>query len=245
MAVPLEQRQSADTAVLMAEATLQQAQAQLEQAQVNLERTQIRSPANGWVTNLQAQLGDYANVGARPVSVVDADSYWVDGYFEETSLAAIHDGDPAKVKLLGYAPVITGHVEGIARAIDVPNAQPNEQGLATVNPIFTWVRLAQRVPVRIHLDHVPPGVQLVAGMTATVEIDPPAGERAHWPAPSSPPAEISGSTQERCHNLYHGDVQTPSLEHDRFRRDHALGFLLRAIYVLAPRKVREPKTIAL
>ncbi len=170
LVVTLEQRQSADTAALVAEATLQQAQAQLEQARVNLERTQIRSPANGWVTNLLAQLGDYANVGATQVSVVDADSYWIDGYFEETSLAAIHDGDPAKVKLLGYAPLITGHVEGIARAIDVPNAQPNQQGLATVNPIFTWVRLAQRVPVRIHIDHVPPGVQLVAGMTATIDI---------------------------------------------------------------------------
>jgi multidrug resistance efflux pump len=70
--------------------------------------------------------------------------------------------------------VITGHVKGIARAIDVPNAQPNELGIATVNPIFTWVRLAQRVPVEIHIDSVPKGVQLVAGMTATVEIDPPA-----------------------------------------------------------------------
>jgi multidrug resistance efflux pump len=178
LAVTLEQRQSADTAVLVAEAGLQQAQAQLDQAQVNLERTQIRSPANGWVTNLLAQLGDYADVGATQVSVVDADSFWVDGYFEETSLNTIHDGDPAKVKLLGYAPVITGHVEGIARAIDVPNAQPNELGIATVNPIFTWVRLAQRVPVEVHIDSVPQGVQLVAGMTATVEIDPPARRQA-------------------------------------------------------------------
>ena len=88
LAVTLEQRQSADTAVLVAEAGLQQAQAQLEQAKVNLERTQIRSPANGWVTNLLAQLGDYAKVGATQVSVVDANSFWVDGYFEETSLSA-------------------------------------------------------------------------------------------------------------------------------------------------------------
>ena len=183
VAVTPEQRQSADTAALVAEATLQHAQAQLEQARVNLERTQIRSLANGWVTNLLAQLGDYAKVGGAQVSVVDADSFWVDGYFEETSLSAIHDGDPAKVKLLGYAPVITGHVEGIARAIDVPNAQPNELGVATVNPIFTWVRLAQRVPVEVHIDSVPKGVQLVAGMTATVEIDPPA--RRQVPTSSS------------------------------------------------------------
>src|ERR1700688_2442196 len=104
LAVTLEQRQSADTAVLVAEAGLQQAQAQLDQAQVNLERTQIRSPANGWVTNLLAQLGDYADVGGTQVWGGDADSFWVEGYLEEPSLNTIHDGDPAKVKLLGYAP---------------------------------------------------------------------------------------------------------------------------------------------
>jgi multidrug resistance efflux pump len=175
LAVTVEDQQAADTASLVEAARLQQAQAQLEQAQVNLERTQIRAPANGWVTNLQAQLGDYANVGASQLSLVDADSFWVDGYFEETDMHAIRVGDPAKVKLLGYAQVLHGHVASIARAIDVPNAQPNQQGLATVNPIFTWVRLAQRVPVRIRLDHVPPGIELVAGMTATVEVDPPAG----------------------------------------------------------------------
>jgi multidrug resistance efflux pump len=167
-------RKSDDTASLAA-AALQQAQARLELAQVNLARTQIRAPVNGWVTNLQAQLGDYANVGIPQLALVDADSFWVDGYFKETSLHAIRVGDPAKVKLLGYRQVLSGHVASIARAIGVPNAQLSQQGLATVNPIFTWVRLAQRVPVRIRLGPVPPGVQLVAGMTATVEVDPAAG----------------------------------------------------------------------
>ena len=124
------------------------------------------------MTNLLAQLGDYANVGQNEISVVDADSFWIDGYFEETSLGPIHEGDPATVKLMGYSQLVRGHVGSIARAINVPNAQPNRQGLASVNPIFTWVRLAQRVPVRIHIDQVPEGVRLVAGMTATVQIDP-------------------------------------------------------------------------
>jgi multidrug resistance efflux pump len=168
------QRRKSDDAASLAAAVLQQVQARLELAQVNLARTQIRAPVNGWVTNLQAQLGDYANVGVPQLALVDADSFWVDGYFKETSLHAIRVGDPAKVKLLGYHQVLSGHVASIARAIGVPNAQLSQQGLATVNPIFTWVRLAQRVPVRIRLGHVPPGVQLVAGMTATVEIDPPA-----------------------------------------------------------------------
>jgi multidrug resistance efflux pump len=145
--------------------------ARLEQARVNLQRTEIRSPVNGWVTNLLAQLGDYANVGTNVISLVDADSFWVDGYFEETSLEPIRVGGPAEVKLMGYRQIVHGHVDSIARGINVANAQPNGQGLANVNPIFTWVRLAQRIPVRVHIDEVPDGVVLAAGMTATVQID--------------------------------------------------------------------------
>jgi multidrug resistance efflux pump len=122
---------------------------------------------------LLAQLGDYATVGQKLVSVVDTDSFWVDGYFEETSLGRIHQGDPASVKLMGYSQLVRGHIGGVARGINVPNAQPDQTGLASVNPIFTWVRLAQRVPVRIHIDQVPEGVRLVAGATATVQIDHP------------------------------------------------------------------------
>jgi len=156
---------------LSAEASIAQAKAQLSQAQVNLERTRILSPVDGYVTNLLAQLGDYANVGANTISLVDADSFWVDGYFEETALAPIRVGDSAQIKLMGHGQIVRGHVDSVARAINVANAQPNSQGVATVNPIFTWVRLAQRIPVRIHIDEVPPNVVLSAGMTATVEID--------------------------------------------------------------------------
>ena len=138
---------------------------------MNLERTRILAPVDGYVTNLLAQLGDYVNVGASTISLVDADSFWVDGYFEETTLAPIRIGDQAQIKLMGHGQIVRGHVDSIARAINVANAQPNNQGVATVNTIFTWVRLAQRIPVRIHIDEVPPGVVLSAGMTATVEID--------------------------------------------------------------------------
>jgi len=155
---------------LSAEATIAQAKAQLNQAQVNLERTQILSPVDGYVTNLLAQLGDYINVGANTISLVDGDSFWVDGYFEETTLAPIRVGDSAQIKLMGHSQIVRGHVDSVARAINVANAQPNSQGVATVNPIFTWVRLAQRIPVRIHIDEVPQNIVLSAGMTATVEI---------------------------------------------------------------------------
>jgi multidrug resistance efflux pump len=161
----------------MAEASLAQANAQLRQAQVNVERTRIVSPVDGYVTNLLSRLGDYMNVGVNAISVVDAHSLWVDGYFEETNLAPIRIGDKARIKLMGYSQIVRGHVDSIARAINVTNAQPNSQGVADVNPIFTWVRLAQRIPVRVHIDEVPTGVVLAAGMTATVEIDGRSGER--------------------------------------------------------------------
>jgi multidrug resistance efflux pump len=169
--VSQEERQTFVSRSMAADATSQQATANLEQAQVNLKRTRIVSPVNGYVTNLEAQLGDYVNVGERRISVVNSDSFWVDGYFEETVLGSINIGDPAQVKLMGYSDVIRGHVAGVARGINIENAASNEAGLAKVNPIFTWVRLAQRVPVRIALDEVPESIRLVAGQTATVQID--------------------------------------------------------------------------
>ena len=167
-----EEKQTYVTSSLAADASYRQILATLARARVDLERTSIRSPVNGYVTNLLVQTGDYANVGQSLISVVDTDSFWVDGYFEEVNIDPIHIGDVAEIKLLGFRQSLRGHVDSIARAINVANAQPNGQGVATVNPIFTWVRLAQRIPVRVHIDFVPEGVVLVAGMTATVQVDP-------------------------------------------------------------------------
>jgi multidrug resistance efflux pump len=172
LSTSVEQKEIFASAALMAQANLQQAVANLNQAQVNLERTRICSPVNGYVTNLLAQLGDYATVGQNEISLVDADSFWIDGYFEGTNLGSIYEGDPASIKLMGYSQIVRGHVGSVARGINVSNAQPDQQGLASVNRIFTWVRLAQRVPVRIQIDQVPDGVRLVQGMTTTVQIDP-------------------------------------------------------------------------
>ncbi|HEX4767374.1 MAG TPA: HlyD family secretion protein [Lichenihabitans sp.] len=187
LAATAEERETYLTAAQAAQATLEQQQANLEKAKVSLDRTEIRSPVNGWVTNLILQQGDYADTGQRALSIVNADSFWVDGYFEETLVKPIKEGDPAKVWLMGYREVIDGHVDSVARGISTSNATPNGVGLATVNPVFTWVRLAQRVPVRIHLDHVPPDVRLVGGMTATVEIEPkPAVGTAGTATPVAP-----------------------------------------------------------
>jgi multidrug resistance efflux pump len=149
--------------------------ANLARARVALARTHIVAPVSGKITNLQIQEGDYATASQRALSVVDTGSFWVDGYFEETQLGRIHLGNAARITLMGSRQPLDGHVAGIASGIDVANAQSGPSGLASVNPVYTWIRLAQRLPVRIEIDHVPPGLLLVAGQTATVQIEPGAG----------------------------------------------------------------------
>jgi multidrug resistance efflux pump len=172
LAETVEDRQIHEANAAASQAQYQAAQVSRNQAKVNLERTQLRSPVNGWVTNLLTQVGDYASVGRNVISLVDADSFWIDAYFEETRLPSIHEGDPAKIKLMGHSEIILGEVGSLARGITVANAQPDPAGLANVNPIFTWVRLAQRVPVRINIKQLPDGVRLVTGLTATVQVEP-------------------------------------------------------------------------
>ncbi|MDE7547478.1 HlyD family secretion protein [Acetobacter fabarum] len=159
-------------------AAVDAARAALDVAKLNLQRSVLYSPVNGYVTNLNLRVGDYAAASQARMAVIDADSYWVYGYFEETKMWGVHVGDVARVKLMGYKPILTGHVISIARGINDTNGTPDKLGLQDVNPIFTWVRLAQRIPVRIHLDHVPDSVTLAAGMTATVSVGPePTGRR--------------------------------------------------------------------
>jgi multidrug resistance efflux pump len=166
---PEEQQTYAGSAV-GAKAAFEAAQQQVAQAEINLRRTQVRSPVNGYVTNLLMRVGDFAHEGGANISVIDTDSYWIDGYFEETKLARVCIGDRVEAKLMGYAEPILGHVASVTRGIGVSNAAGGAQGLPNVNPVYTWVTLAQRVPVRIAIDHVPPGVPLVSGLTATVTI---------------------------------------------------------------------------
>jgi RND family efflux transporter MFP subunit len=172
-AVSAEERQTSKSSANVAAAAYQSAVAQRDQARVNLDRTQIRSPVNGYVTNLTLRVGDYATPGQSKLTVVDSDSFWIVGYFEETKLPNIHEGDYAHVRLMGWRPEVAAHVESISRAIADTNADNNSQGLANVSPIFTWVRLAQRIPIRIHIDRVPKKVIIAAGQTCTIVITKP------------------------------------------------------------------------
>jgi multidrug resistance efflux pump len=165
-----EEQQTFTGSAVQAKAAFEAAQQQVAQAEINLRRTQVRSPVNGYVTNLLMRVGDFAHEGGANISVIDTDSYWIDGYFEETKLARVCIGDRVEAKLMGYAEPILGHVASVTRGIGVSNAVGGAQGLPNVNPVYTWVTLAQRVPVRIAIDHVPPGVPLVSGLTATVTI---------------------------------------------------------------------------
>ena len=160
----------ARSATLAAQASYDQAVAAHGVAKLNLARTEVRSPVNGHVTNLLVDRGDYATAGHAMLAVVDSDSFYVAGYFEETKLRHINKGDKVSIRLMGYDTPLQGHVAGIARAItDRDNAIGNDL-IANVNPTFNWVRLAQRIPVRISIDDIPKGVTLSAGMTATVVV---------------------------------------------------------------------------
>ncbi|WP_025600572.1 efflux RND transporter periplasmic adaptor subunit [Burkholderia sp. WSM2230] len=169
LVVSKESQENAAHTASAAEAAYQQALAALDAARLNLARTRVVSPVDGYVTNLTVFRGDYATAGAAKLAIVDSHSFWVYGYFEETKLPHVHIGDKAEVRLMSGG-TLQGHVESISRGIyDRDNPQSREL-LADVNPTFNWVRLAQRVPVRVKIDAVPDGVVLAAGLTCTVVV---------------------------------------------------------------------------
>jgi multidrug resistance efflux pump len=170
LSTSIEEKQVFNGNAKMAEAALASAKAAFSQAEINLQRTEVRSPVDGYVTNLLMRVGDSARAGTPNLSVIDEHSHWIDAYFEETKLANIHVGDPVEATLLGFQDPIKGRIESITGGISAPNAASSTQGLPNVDPIFTWVRLAQRIPVRIRIEQVPPDVPLVAGMTCSVSV---------------------------------------------------------------------------
>jgi multidrug resistance efflux pump len=139
LAASTEQKQVYEGNALQAKAAVDSAEQQVAQAEINLQRTEVRSPVNGIVTNLLLREGDYAHLGAANVSIIDTDSYWVDGYFEETKLARLCVGDRAEAKLMGYSSPITGHIATVTRGVSVSNAAAATQGLPNVDPVYTWV----------------------------------------------------------------------------------------------------------
>ena len=164
-----ELREQTSTRVEAAQANVAQAAVALDAARLNLERAQVRAPTAGLVTNLDMRTGSYAQAGRAALALVDAKSFYVEGYFEETKLPRIHVGDRVRITPMGGTP-LEGSVESIAAGIADRDRSTGSNLLPSVNPTFNWVRLAQRIPVRVKLDPLADGTRLVAGETVTVQV---------------------------------------------------------------------------
>ena len=169
-AVSVQAQERAVSDANQAAAAYAEAAAERDLARLNLERSRVLAPVSGTVTNLELRPGDYVTAGRAVIALLDRDTLRVEGYFEETKLPRIAPGAPARVRLMGERTDLRGHVESIAGGIEDRDRAAGPKLLANVNPTFSWVRLAQRVPVRIAIDDPPPGLLLLPGRTATVSI---------------------------------------------------------------------------
>lgn len=165
-----EEHETATYQLEIAKANYDKALVELNIAKLNLERSSVKASEDGWVTNLVLKNGDYINKGENSLALIINNSFWIYGYFEEHKIPLIKEGDIANIQPLGTDFIIKGHVESIANGITDRDNDFGKRLLANVNPSFTWVRLAQRIPVRIHIDEVPEGFILRAGVTCTIKI---------------------------------------------------------------------------
>jgi multidrug resistance efflux pump len=168
--VATEAREEDDAKVQTSLAALNQTLAARSTAQLNRDRTAVHASVNGYVTNLSLRPGDYLGAGTEALAMIDLDSIRIEAYLEETKLRHVEVGDRARIRLMGDEQDLSGHVESIAGGIADDQRSNSPNLLAAVNPTFTWVRLAQRIPVRVHVDRMPPGTRLILGRTATVSI---------------------------------------------------------------------------
>ncbi|WP_449431520.1 efflux RND transporter periplasmic adaptor subunit [Pseudomonas putida] len=172
-AISAELRENAQINAAIARGELHEAEAQLQVAKINLARSEVRAPRSGHITNLRLAEGNYVNTGESVMALVDDSTFYIQAYFEETKLPRIRVGDSVNVWLMGAGEAMQGHVESISRGITDRNSNPDSQLLPEVEPTFNWVRLAQRIPVRVRLEQIPAGVNLSAGMTASVQVHEP------------------------------------------------------------------------
>lgn len=168
--ISAEDLDTVNIALKVAQANFDAAKAELEHARWQFAQTTVKAPVDGWVTNLTTRIGNYATVGHPVFALIDNHSFYVVGYFEETKLRHIREGDRADVVLYSDDTKLQGHVSSIGRAIHDQSLATDGKLVADIKPTIPWVRLAQRVPVRIELDALPADTVLVAGTTCTVSI---------------------------------------------------------------------------
>ncbi len=163
----LEESQSRE---MRAQAALTEARVAVDSAKLNLERTVVRSPVDGYVNDRAPRVNEFVTAGRPVLSIVDSSSFHIDGYFEETKLEGIRVGQRVDIRVMGDNARLRGHVESIVAGIEDRDRTSGQNLLPNVNPAFSWVRLAQRIPVRIAFDDVPEDFRMIAGRTATVSI---------------------------------------------------------------------------
>lgn len=168
--VAQEQLEESQSRQARAQSALAEAQVAVDAAQLNLDRSVVRSPVDGYLNDRAPRAHEFVSAGRPVLSVVDSDSYHVDGYFEETKLAGIHIGQAVDIRVMGDNTRLRGRVQSIAAGIEDRDRSSGANLLPNVNPAFSWVRLAQRIPVRIAFDDVPADFRMIAGRTATVSI---------------------------------------------------------------------------
>ena len=168
--VAREQLEESQSREMRAQAALTEAQVAVDSAQLNLDRTVVRSPVDGYVNDRAPRVNEFVTAGRPVLSIVDSSSFHIDGYFEETKLDGIHVGQSVDIRVIGDNARLRGHVESIVAGIEDRDRSSGQNLLPNVNPAFSWVRLAQRIPVRIVFDDVPEDFRMIAGRTATVSI---------------------------------------------------------------------------
>lgn len=178
--VAREQLEESQSREMRAQAALTEAEVAVDSAQLNLDRTVVRSPVDGYVNDRAPRVNEFVTAGRPVLSIVDSSSFHIDGYFEETKLDGIHVGQSVDIRVIGDDARLRGHVESIVAGIEDRDRTSGQNLLPNVNPAFSWVRLAQRIPVRIVFDDVPEDFRMIAGRTATVSIipDSPKAKRA-------------------------------------------------------------------
>lgn len=168
--VAREQLEESQSRELRAQAALSEAQVAVDAAQLNLDRSVVRSPVDGFLNDRAPRAREFVSAGRAVLSVVDSNSFHIEGYFEETKLTQIHVGQKVDIRMMGDDARLSGHVQSIVAGIEDRDRSAGSNLLPNVNPAFSWVRLAQRIPVRIAFDQVPADFRMVAGRTATVSI---------------------------------------------------------------------------
>lgn len=168
--VAVEVTEQSRSRVEQADAALVQAVATRDIAALNLKRTVVTAPTDGFLSDLTLRAGDYVTAGKPVLALIDSRSFRVEGYFEETKLSGLRIGQPVSVKVMGEDKALKGHIQSIAAGIEDRDRAASGNLLPNVNPTFSWVRLAQRVPVRVALDQTPRDLRLIAGRTATVSV---------------------------------------------------------------------------